>query len=318
LSSYWVKSVRVWTIIGWIFLTIGIVLGGQWAYVELGWGGYWAWDPVENASLLPWFTLTAFIHSAIMYEKLKKLKIWTYFLAILSFELAILGTFITRSGVIDSVHSFGKSALGAFFMWFMAVTTLAFLVLLFKKYKELKETQSYSLISKEGLFFAVKTPEGVRLTRDGAFTMNDEGKLVTKQGYEVLPSDYEKSKEGISFATTDSIIKVDKNGQILTNIPNTATFTQNKKLLIVQPENLKDLVKEGDNLYKLADISSLKSIEQSGAVKQGFIEKSNVNAVKMMTQLIETNRLVGMYQKAMDTQMNDMNRDAIEKLAKKA
>ncbi len=153
LSNYWVKSARVWSIIGWIFLTIGIVLGGQWAYVELGWGGYWAWDPVENASLLPWFTLTAFIHSSVMYEKLKKLKIWTYFLAILSFELAILGTFITRSGVIDSVHSFGKSSLGAFFMWFMGATTIAFLVLLFRKYKELKEKQHYSLISKEGLFF---------------------------------------------------------------------------------------------------------------------------------------------------------------------
>jgi flagellar basal-body rod protein FlgG len=173
-------------------------------------------------------------------------------------------------------------------------------------------------LSQEGLFFAVKTPEGVRLTRDGAFIINDEGKLITKQGYEVLSTDYKKAESSINFATTDSIIKVDKNGQILTNIPNTATFTQNKKLLIVQPENLKDLVKEGDNLYKLSNISSLKSIEQSGAVRQGFVEKSNVNAVKMMTQLIETNRLVGMYQKAMDTQMNDMNRDAIEKLAKKA
>jgi len=133
-----------------------------------------------------------------------------------------------------------------------------------------------------------------------------------------LPSDYRQSKEGITLATTDNIIEVDKNGQILTNVPNSVSLTQNKKLFIVQPENLKDLVKEGDNLYKLADINTLKSIETSGAVRQGYLEKSNVNAVKMMTQLIETNRLVGMYQKAMDTQMNDMNRDAIEKLAKKA
>lgn len=173
-------------------------------------------------------------------------------------------------------------------------------------------------LSQEGLFFLVKTPQGIRLTRDGAFTIDDEGKLITKQGYEVLASDYFQTKKGITFATTDSVINVDKNGQILTNIPNRATFTQNKKLFIVQPENLKDLIKEGDNLYKVADSNSLKSIEQSGAVRQGFVEKSNVNAVKMMTQLIETNRLVGMYQKAMDTQMNDMNRDAIEKLAKKA
>ncbi len=173
-------------------------------------------------------------------------------------------------------------------------------------------------LSREGLFFAVKTPEGIRLTRDGAFTLNDEGKLITKQGYEVLPSDYKQSKTGITLATTDNIIEVDKNGQISTNLLNSVKLVQNKKLLIVQPENLKDLVKEGDNLYKVADNNSLKSIEESGAVRQGFIEKSNVNAVKMMTQLIETNRLVGMYQKAMDAQMNDMNRDAIEKLAKKA
>ena len=173
-------------------------------------------------------------------------------------------------------------------------------------------------LSQEGLFFAVKTPQGIRLTRDGAFTLNDEGKLITKQGYEVLSSDYKETQEGISFATTDSIIEVDKNGQISTNVPNSVNLVQNKKLFIAQPENLKDLVKEGDNLYKIADISSLQSIEQSGAVRQGFVEKSNVNAVKMMTQLIETNRLVGMYQKAMDTQMNDMNRDAIEKIARKA
>ncbi|QOP43524.1 flagellar hook-basal body protein [Sulfurimonas sediminis] len=173
-------------------------------------------------------------------------------------------------------------------------------------------------LSREGLFFAVKTPEGIRLTRDGAFTLNDEGKLVTKQGYEVLPSDYQKSKEGISFATMDSVIEVDKNGQIFTNVPNNLSLVENKKLFIAQPENIKDLIKEGDNLYKLPDTDSLTNIEQSGAVRQGFVEKSNVNAVKMMTQLIETNRLVGMYQKVMDAQMNDMNRDAIEKLAKKA
>jgi len=173
-------------------------------------------------------------------------------------------------------------------------------------------------LSREGLFFAVKTPQGIRLTRDGSFSLNDEGLLVNKQGFEVLPDDYFQSKTGISFANQDSVISIDKNGQISTNIPNTVQLTQNKKLLVVQPENIKLLKKEGDNLYKFDDIKSLKPIAQSGAVSQGFIEKSNVNAVKMMTQLIETNRLVGMYQKAMDTQMNDMNRDAIEKIAKKA
>ena len=178
-----------------------------------------------------------------------------------------------------------------------------------------KTTNSLDLaISKEGLFFAVKTPEGVRLTRDGSFSMDDEGRLVTKEGYEVLGDD----GEGIRFATTDSTIEIDKNGQIYTNVPGGITLTPNKKLYIAQPQNLKDLQKEGDNLYKLDDMKELSVVGESGAVLQGFVEKSNVNAVKMMTSLIEANRLVGMYQKAMDTQMNDMNRDAIEKIARKA
>jgi len=173
-------------------------------------------------------------------------------------------------------------------------------------------------LSRDNLFFAVKTPQGIRLTRDGSFSLDDEGKLVTKQGYEVLGDDYFSSKEGISFATTDSAINIDKNGQILTNVPGSLKFTQNKKLFIASVDNMRHLQKEGDNLYKLDDMQRLKINEESGAVAQGFVEKSNVNAVKMMTQLIETNRLVGMYQKAMDTQMNDMNRDAIEKIARKA
>ncbi len=173
-------------------------------------------------------------------------------------------------------------------------------------------------LSREGLFFAVKTPEGIRLTRDGSFSLNDEGTLVNKQGYEVLPSDYFNSKQSIGFSNVDSVISIDKNGQISTNIPGGVKLTLNKKLMVLQPENIKLLKKEGDNLYKFDDINALKPVEESGAIAQGFVEKSNVNAVKMMTQLIETNRLVGMYQKAMDTQMNDMNRDAIEKIARKA
>ncbi len=173
-------------------------------------------------------------------------------------------------------------------------------------------------LSRENLFFAVKTPEGVRLTRDGSFTLSDEGKLITKEGYEVLGDDYFDSKEGIEFSTVDSVIKIDKNGQIYTNVPGSVTMTENKKLFIASVDNVKYLQKEGDNLYKLENMSRLENNEESGGVVQGFVEKSNVNAVKMMTQLIETNRLVGMYQKAMDTQMNDMNKDAIEKIARKA
>ncbi|OIP55415.1 MAG: flagellar biosynthesis protein FlgG [Helicobacteraceae bacterium CG2_30_36_10] len=173
-------------------------------------------------------------------------------------------------------------------------------------------------LSREGLFFAVKTPEGVRLTRDGTFTTNDEGTLVTKQGYEVLPNDYFTAGGKITINGEDSIVNSDKNGQLYTNIPNSIKMAQNSKLFIAQPDNLAYLKKEGDNLYRYDDINSLKSMQESGAVLQGMVEKSNVNPIKMMTQMIETNRLVGMYQKAMDTQMNDMNRDAIEKLASKA
>ncbi len=173
-------------------------------------------------------------------------------------------------------------------------------------------------LSREGLFFAVKTPAGVRLTRDGSFTTNDEGKLITKAGYEVLPDDYFKTGKGITLNIQDSVINVDKNGQINTTLPNSSKFTQLESLFIAQPENIRLLKKEGDNLYSFEDVEKLASVQGSGAVEQGFVEKSNVNAVKMMTQMIETNRLVGMYQKAMSTQMDDMNRDAIEKLAKKA
>ena len=173
-------------------------------------------------------------------------------------------------------------------------------------------------LSRENLFFLVKTPNGIRLTRDGSFTTDEDGKLVTKQGYEVLPDDYFTNGGAIEFKNTDTTIRIDKNGSITTNIPDTYNMTQNGKLFIFQPENPKMLKKVGDNLYEYEEEAAYKPVEESGAVQQGFVEKSNVNAVKMMTQLIETNRLVGMYQKAMDTQMNEMNRDAIEKIAKRA
>ncbi|MBT5935044.1 flagellar hook-basal body protein [Sulfurimonas sp.] len=173
-------------------------------------------------------------------------------------------------------------------------------------------------LSSEGLFFVVKTPQGVKLTRDGSFTKNDEGTLVTKQGYEVLPSNYSGNGGKISIAQEDNIISVDKNGNIYTNVPGSVKMNQLSSLFIAEPKDVDLLKKEGDNLYAFENIDDLNIIDNSGAVSQGYIEKSNVNAVKMMTQMIETNRLVGMYQKVMSTQMDDMNRDAIEKLAKKA
>ena len=167
------------------------------------------------------------------------------------------------------------------------------------------------LFDGAGQFFAVKTPQGIRLTREGAFTLNDEGKLVNKQGYEVLSTD----KTEITFNPQDSVITIDKNGQAMTNVPGTTQMVANKKLLVVEPQNLRMLKKEGENLYVPDPADPLKPKDESGSVMQGFTEKSNVNAVNEMIALVEANRLVGMYQKAMDSQMNDLNRDAIEKLA---
>ena len=116
LDTGWIQAIRKWTLVSWLFLSIGITLGMWWAYVELGWGGYWAWDPVENASFLPWLTMTAFLHSVMIQEKRGMLKRWNLGLIVGTFLLSIFGTFITRSGVIASVHSFTQSNVGYFFL----------------------------------------------------------------------------------------------------------------------------------------------------------------------------------------------------------
>jgi cytochrome c-type biogenesis protein CcmF len=130
LDDSWVKPLRQWTLVPWLFLTIGIVLGAWWAYAVLGWGGYWAWDPVENASLLPWLTATAYMHATLVLERKRGLKLWTLVLAMLSFILTILGTFMTRSGVFNSVHAFTQSSIGPIFLGFIVVLCI-FSVLLF-------------------------------------------------------------------------------------------------------------------------------------------------------------------------------------------
>src|SRR5690606_6222682 len=112
IRTSWMGQLRRWRLTAGIVLTIGIVLGGWWAYAVLGWGGYWAWDPLENASFLPWLTATAFIHSTMVQERKRMLKLWTLSLALASFVLTILGTFMTRSGVFNSVHSFTQSDIG--------------------------------------------------------------------------------------------------------------------------------------------------------------------------------------------------------------
>lgn len=122
LDAGWIRTTRRWTLFSWLALTLGNLFGAQWAYVELGWGGYWAWDPVENASLMPWLTGTAFLHSVMIQEKRGMLKVWNVTLIVLTFALTIFGTFITRSGIISSVHSFGVSTLGPYFLALLGMT----------------------------------------------------------------------------------------------------------------------------------------------------------------------------------------------------
>ncbi|HET6796533.1 MAG TPA: heme lyase CcmF/NrfE family subunit [Gemmatimonadales bacterium] len=153
LDTGWLHAIRKWTLLSWLFLSIGITLGMWWAYVELGWGGYWAWDPVENASLLPWLTMTAFLHSVMIQEKRGMLKRWNFGLIIATFLLSIFGTFITRSGVIASVHSFTQSNVGYFFLAFLLVAAVLAFTLLRTRWESLEaEVQLESVVSREAAF----------------------------------------------------------------------------------------------------------------------------------------------------------------------
>jgi cytochrome c-type biogenesis protein CcmF len=149
----WIRTTRGWTLIAWLFLTIGLVLGGRWAYDVLGWGGFWGWDPIENAMLLPWLTATAFLHSVMMQEKRGMLKIWNMILIILTYSLILFGTFITRTGVVSSVHAFAQSALGPVFFAFIGFTFLASMSLVFRNLRDLKTEQEIeSIFSRESAF----------------------------------------------------------------------------------------------------------------------------------------------------------------------
>jgi cytochrome c-type biogenesis protein CcmF len=131
LDNEWIVATRKWMLFAFLFLSIGNVLGMRWAYEELGWGGYWAWDPVENAACLPWFTAAAYVHSTMIQERRNMLKVWNVFLICLTFFLTIFGTFLTRSGIISSVHSFAQSDIGTYFLYFMgliAATSLGLIV----------------------------------------------------------------------------------------------------------------------------------------------------------------------------------------------
>ena len=155
IDNEWVLTTRRWTLMAWYFLSAGLILGGQWAYEELGWGGFWAWDPVENAALMPWLTGTAFLHSVMIQEKRNMLKIWNVVLIIMTYGLTILGTFITRSGVINSVHSFTQSEIGPLFLIYLALIMIIAFALLFKRIKMLEsEYKIESVLCRENVFLA--------------------------------------------------------------------------------------------------------------------------------------------------------------------
>ncbi|HUQ08066.1 MAG TPA: cytochrome c-type biogenesis CcmF C-terminal domain-containing protein [Kofleriaceae bacterium] len=154
LDDMWLGSVRVWALICFFFLSFGLILGGRWAYEELGWGGYWAWDPVENAGFIPWFTMTAFLHTAVVQEQRGLLKVWNLMLVILTFFFTIFGTFMTRSGVVQSVHAFGEdNQLALQFIVFMALVLIVSIGLLLHRMPRLRDKGGFeSFISREFAF----------------------------------------------------------------------------------------------------------------------------------------------------------------------
>ncbi|NNC93718.1 MAG: heme lyase CcmF/NrfE family subunit, partial [Acidimicrobiia bacterium] len=149
----WLRRTRTWTLVAWSFLTAGIVIGGLWSYEVLGWGGYWAWDPVENASFMPWLIATAFIHSSVVQERRGMLQAWNFVLVISTFALTILGTFLTRSGIIASVHSFTQSPIGPALLWFLMVVLVGSLSLFATRIHLVASSPRLnSLASREGVF----------------------------------------------------------------------------------------------------------------------------------------------------------------------
>jgi cytochrome c-type biogenesis protein CcmF len=154
-NDAWIRTTRRWTLMAWLFLGIGLLLGMRWAYDVLGWGGYWGWDAVENAALMPWISGTAFLHSVMIQEKRGMFKTWNMFLIILTFAQVILGTFITRTGVISSVHSFARSSIGVPFLAFTGVMLVGSIGLLLARLDDLKsENKLDSLLSREAAFIA--------------------------------------------------------------------------------------------------------------------------------------------------------------------
>ena len=153
LNADWLGAIRKWALLGWLLLGVGNLIGAWWAYAELGWGGYWAWDPVENAGLMPWLIATALIHSIMLQKRKGMFKLWNMSLVMLTFILTIFGTFITRSDVLSSVHTFGETAVGTFFLAFLIISIVSSIALLIWRRKELKDdAEMGSFFSSEGAF----------------------------------------------------------------------------------------------------------------------------------------------------------------------
>ncbi len=153
IGDEWITTTRRWTIVAWYFLSLGLLIGGWWSYHVLGWGGYWAWDPVENAAFMPWLTATAFLHSVMIQERRRILKLWNLTLIILTFGLTIFGTFLTRSGILSSVHSFTQGSIGAFFLGFIALVLLGAFGLVAARGHRLKaQGELDSILSRESAF----------------------------------------------------------------------------------------------------------------------------------------------------------------------
>ena len=153
LDDEWIRQSRKWALLAWTFLSLGLLLGARWAYLELGWGGYWAWDPVENAAFMPWLAGTAFVHSVMIQEQRGMLKKWNMVLIIITFFLAIFGTFITRSGIISSVHSFAQSDIGPYFLGFIGFVLVFSFVIFILRLDDLKSENKFdSILSRESAF----------------------------------------------------------------------------------------------------------------------------------------------------------------------
>jgi cytochrome c-type biogenesis protein CcmF len=153
VSDFWITTTRRWTIVAWYFLSLGLLIGGWWSYHVLGWGGYWAWDPVENAAFMPWLTGTALLHSVMIQERRRMLRLWNIALVMLTFSLTLFGTFLTRSGVIASVHAFTQGSIGVFFLTFLSLVVLVALALIAWRWDALgAQGELDSVVSRESAF----------------------------------------------------------------------------------------------------------------------------------------------------------------------